>query len=255
MNFELKDEKKMYLLRDHGGVQNCFIDGLLPVLALLISQVPQFGDVVENSVGSHHSESDVDAEESTLLFHDHSGVEAWPNFDAVRIERMGLGGVEHLGTDLFEPQTPHHRVEEDLEEVQMILVSGLHELDPLDHDLVLCAIVLSLKRRKVAYLAQAVQVGSPVDVELKLLPGFILDLLENGLSQWTRVLRNLRIEFDGVLVDTLDLLLIELQLVVIREELDLSTSGFRISLRLGGKQRHVLIGLHGLVMAELKICV
>lgn len=246
-------KRKIYLLRDYGGVQNCVIDGLLPVLALLISLVPQFRDVVKNSVGSHHSECNIDAEQSTALFHDHSGVEARPNSDAVRIERMSLGRVEYLRTNLFEPQAPHHRVEEDLEEVQMILVSGLHELDPLDHDLVLGAIVLSLERRNVAYLAQAVQIGSPIDVELKLLPDLILDLLENGLSHWTRVLWNLRIEFDRVLVDSLDLLLIELQLVVIREELDLSTCGFRISLRLGGKQRHILIGLHGLVMAELKI--
>ena len=234
----------MYLPGDYSGVQKCFVDGLLPVLALLISQVPQFGDVIENSVGSHHSESYIDAEQSAALLHDHPGVEARPYLDAVGIESMSLGRIEHLRTNLLKPQTSHHRVEEDLQEVEVVLVGGLHELDPLDHDLVLRTVVLGLERRNVADLAQTVQVGSPIDVEFELCPDLILHLLENCLPQWSRVLRNFWIKFDGVLVDTLDLLLVEFQLVVVGEELDLLTSGLRISLRSGGKQRHVLIGLH-----------
>jgi len=92
--------------------------------------------------------------------------------------------------------------------------------------------VLSFLWRNVADFSQTIQIGSPIDIEFELFFDFILHMLKNCLSKWTRVFRDLRIKFDGVFVDSLDVILIKLKLVVIGEELDLLTAGFWISLRL-----------------------
>lgn len=156
---------------------------------------------------------------------------------------MSFGRIEHLWTDLLEFQTPHHGVEEDFEEVEMIFIGGLHELDPLDIDLVLGAVVFSLVLRKVSNFSETEHVESPVDEELKLLSDLVLDVLENSLSQWTRVVWYLRLEFDGVLVNTLDVL-VELKLVVVGVELLYLSSSFGISLWLLWEEGNTLGGLH-----------
>ena len=50
--------------------------------------------------------------------------------------------VEGLLTDGLEPKTAHHRIEEDLEEVNVIPILLFHDLDPLDADSVLDTIEL-----------------------------------------------------------------------------------------------------------------
>jgi len=97
----------------------------------------------------------------------------------------------------------------------MIFIGGLHQLDPLDGDLVLGAVVLSLVLRKVSNFSEAEHVESPVDEELKLLSDLVLHKFEHSLAQWTGVVRDLRLELDCVLVDSLDFVLVELQLVVV----------------------------------------
>ena len=88
---------------------------------------------------------------------------------------MGSCGVELFRANLFEFESSHHRVEEDFEESQMISISRLHDLDPLDSDLELLAFMLCIEDREVGALAKRVEAGAPVDVELE----FLLDLVSD----------------------------------------------------------------------------
>ena len=101
------------------------------------------------------------------------------------------------------------RVEEDLQEVHVVAIGRLHELNPLDQDLVLGAIVFSLVWWKISNFSETEQIESPINEELELLLDLVLDFLENNLSEVTRVLWDLWLKLHGVLVDTLDLLLVE----------------------------------------------
>jgi len=56
---------------------------------------------------------------------------------------MRIGDVELLLANGLETKRAHHRVEEDLQEVQVIFVSFLHHLNPLNGDLVLLAFLLT----------------------------------------------------------------------------------------------------------------
>lgn len=55
---------------------------------------------------------------------------------------MSVGLVESLLADCLETKRAHHRVEEDLQEVKVVLVSLFHDLDPLDGDSVLLSFML-----------------------------------------------------------------------------------------------------------------
>ena len=126
----------------------------------------------------------------------------------------------------------------------MVFVGGFHELNPLDIDFVLGAIMFSLVLRKVSNFSEAEQIGTPVNEELKLLLDLVLHNFEHSLSQWTRIVWDLWLKLDCVLVDTLDLVLVELELVVVGIELQLLSSSFGISLWSLREEGDVLAGLH-----------
>jgi len=142
---------------------------------------------------------------------------------------VGLGGIERLGTDGLELESSHHGVEEDFEEVQMISVGGFHDLDPLDGDFVLGAVMCSLVGWQLSALAKTVDAGTPVDEELKLLLDLRSDDLEHLLTESFGVVGDLWLELAGVLVDALDLLLVECDLEVVGVELELSASSLWVS--------------------------
>jgi hypothetical protein len=94
-------------------------------------------------------------------------------------------------------------------------------LNPLDGHLVLGAIVLSIIDRELSTLSETVDTSAPVDEELKLLFDFVSDRLEHILSELLGVIRNLRLKFDGVFIDALDILLVEVDLEVVGVQLEL----------------------------------
>ncbi len=61
------------------------------------------------------------------------------------VEAVSFGWVERLPADVLELESPHLRVEEDLQEVEVVFVCRLCELDPSYGDLVLGSFVLSVK--------------------------------------------------------------------------------------------------------------
>lgn len=142
---------------------------------------------------------------------------------------MSFGGIERLGSDGLEPETSHHGVEEDFEEVEVVSIGGFHDLDPLDGDLVLGSIVLSNVGWYLSALAKTVDTGTPVDEELELLLDLSSDDLEHVLAESFGVIRDLWLELDGVLVDPLDLLLVKCDLEVVGVQLELSSSGLWVS--------------------------
>lgn len=149
---------------------------------------------------------------------------------------MSFGGIERLGSDGLEPETSHHGVEEDFEEVEVVSIGGFHDLDPLDGDLVLGSIVLSNVGWYLSALAKTVDAGTPVDEELELLLDLVSDALEHVLAESFGVVRDLWLELDGVLVDPLDLLLVKCDLEVVGVQLELSSSGLWVSCWLLGEE-------------------
>ena len=142
---------------------------------------------------------------------------------------MSAGWIEGLWPDGLESEGSHHGVEEDLQEDHVVSVGWLHDLDPLDGHLVLGSVVLCLVDREVSALAETVDAGAPVYEELQLLLDGISDRLENVLSELLGVVRDLRLKLDGVLVDALDLLLVEVDLEVVGVELQYSARSLWIS--------------------------
>ena len=74
-----------------------------------------------------------------------------------------------------------------------------------------------------------------VDEELKFLLDLVSNRLEHQLAELPGVVGDLRLELDGVLVDALDLLLVEVDLEVVGVELELSAWGLWGSFRLFGE--------------------
>jgi len=142
---------------------------------------------------------------------------------------VGSCGVELLRANLFEFESSHHRVEEDFEERQMISIGRLHDLDPLDSDLELLAFVLCFEDRQVCTLAQRVEAGAPVDVELELLLDLVSDAPEDILAKFLGVVWNFRVILYGVLVDALNSSLVEVDLEVVRVQRHLPACRLRVS--------------------------
>ena len=128
--------------------------------------VAQLRDVVQSSVCSNNSKSHIDVKQTSSLLHDESGIESWPDLDVVGVQGVSAGWIEGLGPDGLESECPHHGVEEDLQEDQVVSVGGLHDLNPLDGHLVLGAVVLSLVDREVSALPETVDAGPPANEEL-----------------------------------------------------------------------------------------
>ena len=111
----------------------------------------------------------------------------------------------------------------------MISIGGLHDLDPLDGDLVGGTVMLGLVGGDLGALSKTVNTGTPVNEELKLLFDFVSDRLEHILSELLGVIRNLRLKFDCIFIDALDILLVEVDLEVVGEQLKLLSWSLSIS--------------------------
>lgn len=111
-------------------------------MVALLSVLLKLLHVLEAGVCAHHFEADIHVEQGTTFFHDEARVETRPHLDIVCVKRVSVCLVEALLADGLELERPHHAVEEDLEEAHVVLVVFLHDLDPLDGDLVGDTIVL-----------------------------------------------------------------------------------------------------------------
>ena len=134
-------------------------------------------------------------------------------------EVVSVGLVEGLLPYRLELQTAQHRVEEDLHEVQVVPVGLFHHLNPLNVDGVVHAVVLGRVLWKFCHLLEREDAQSVVDEELELLLDRITTLLEHFLAVCSRVVGNLRLELDSVLVDTLDVVRVEVDREVVRVQL------------------------------------
>jgi len=202
------------------------LDGLLPFSSGFLTQVR---DIIQDGVLPYNFEGYVDVQKSSLLLHDHPRVEARPDLDLVGGESMGSSWVEAPGTDLLELEQTHHVVEEDLQEHKVVAICRFHDLDPLDVDLVLGPIVLSIKDWKVGDLTQTVDAGAPVHSELKLFFDRFPGRTKHILAELLGVVREFRLELQGVLVDALNVLLIVADLEVVGEKLECSTGSLGCS--------------------------
>ena len=70
------------------------------------------------------------------------------------IEVVCVGWVEGFLVDVLKFQTAHHGVEEDLQEVHVVPVGLLHDLDPLDGDGVVHAVVFGRVLRELRHLLE-----------------------------------------------------------------------------------------------------
>lgn len=122
---------------------------------------------------------------------------------------MSICRVKTLLTNCLELETAHHRVEEDLQEVQMILVSLLHDLHPLNGDCVFCPIVLCLIDRQLSHLLEGENTETIIDIKLETLLYFVPALLEYFFAHGTGVVRDLGFKLDSVFVNSLNFLLVE----------------------------------------------
>jgi len=135
------------------------------------------------------------------------------------VQAVSVGLVERLLADLLEAETAHHRVEEDLQEVHVVAIVLLHYLHPLNRDGVLSAVELSFVNWKLGDLLEGENTKAPVNEELKLFFDLVTADLQHLLAHLSRVVRDLRLKLDGVLVDTLDVLGVEVDREVICVEL------------------------------------
>ena len=99
----------------------------------------------------------------------------------------------------------------------MVSISGLHDLDPLDLNLVHSFFMLCLVDWQVCTFPETVETGSPVDEELELLLDLVSDEFEDVLPEFLGVVRDFWLELDGVLVDPFDILLVKVDLEVVGE--------------------------------------
>ena len=111
----------------------------------------------------------------------------------------------------------------------MVTIGGINLLNPLDRDLELGTFVLSIINWKIRTLPETVNASTPVNEELKFLFDCVPDASEYVLPHLLGVVRQLRLELAGVLVDTFDLLRVEVDPEVVREHLELLAWGLGIS--------------------------
>lgn len=214
---------------DNSRPNNSVFDGFLPVLVPAFGIVSHLRDVVEKAISADALESHINVEEGTAFLHDHAGIKSWPNLDVVRVKRMSLGGIERLGSDLLELESTHHGVEEDLQEVAVVFVAGLHQLDPLNRNLVLGAFELSLVDWQVGNLLERENIETPIDEEVELFLDLGLDDSQDILADLPRVVRDLGLELAGVLVDTLDVFGLKVNLEVVGVQLEVPALCFGVS--------------------------
>jgi len=144
----------LVVARNHSAAFHSELDCFLRIKSLLLSLGRQVLQIVEGCVRPDHLEADVDVQQNTSFLHDEARVKSWPHLDVVGSQSMSIGLVESLLADCLELKRAHHRVEEDLHEVKVVLVSLLHDLDPLDADSVLLSFVLSFVDREFSYFLE-----------------------------------------------------------------------------------------------------
>lgn len=122
---------------------NRVISILISLFRIRLHVVHQF----EHRVSANYLETDVNVEKTALFLHDESGVKARPYLDVVGIQAVSRRLIERFLSNGLKAETPHHRVEENLEEIHVVSVVLLHDLDPLDGDLVLDSVILGFVDR------------------------------------------------------------------------------------------------------------
>ena len=144
--------------------------------------------------------------------------------------------VETFLADRLKFKTTHHRVEKDLEEIQMIFVCFFHDLDPLDGDLVGCAFVFSLEDWQLADLLQREDTKAVVNVKFEVLLDFVAALFEDLFAIRTRIVRNLRLKLDRVLVHSLHGGVVKVNGEVVRVEFHWAALGTLGAVGFGGEK-------------------
>lgn len=143
-------------------MQLCFV-----VASFRLDLALEVVHVLKHRVLPHHFEAHVNVEKHPCLLHDKPSIEPWPHLDLMSSEVVSLSRVEALASYALKLDGTHHRAEEDLEEVEVLLVCFLRELDPFDGDLVLNPFMLSLIDRDVSRFLERVDAEAIVYVEVK----------------------------------------------------------------------------------------
>jgi len=205
---------------DNSGSSELSIDVLTWVFLVAFSALTELIQILEHCVGSHNFEADINVEKSTVFSQDHPRVETRPHLDLMRIQRMSICRVESFLSDGLELESSHHRVEEDLHEVEVVLVMLFHDLDPLNGDGVGLAFKFAFEFRQLGDLFEREDAEAPINVEIEVLFDLVTAEFEDLLAHFTGVVGDLRLVLAGVLVDTGDVLLVEVDLEVVRVELE-----------------------------------
>ena len=203
----------------HGGAGHRILDRLLAILATLLGLVTEVVQIVQAVVCPDYLETDVDVEKDACLLHGESRIKTWPHLDVMGVQVVGISLVEALLADSLELERAHHRVEEDLQKVHVVLVSLLHDLDPLDGHSVGHTVMLSRVDGQLWHFLEREDAEAVVNVELELLLDLIAALLEDLLAKGSRIVRDLRLKLHGVLVHTLHVVGVEVDREVVRVEL------------------------------------
>lgn len=232
----------LIVARNHGCTRKRFLNCSLAVTTPRLSLGTQVLHPGQTVVCPNDLEADVNVEKDARLFQGDSSVKARPHLDVVSGEVVSVGLVEGLLPDSLELKTAQHRVEEDLHEVQVVPVGFFHHLNPLDADSIVDTIVFGCVLWKLCHLLEREAAKSIVDEELELLLDLITALLEHLLAVCSSVVGNLRLEFDSVLVDTLNVIRVEVDREVVRVQLQRLALGVAGTLGFLGEESSCSLG-------------
>ncbi len=161
------------------------------------------------------------------------------------VKAVGIGLVEALLANLLKLQTAHHRVEEDLQEVEMVPVGLLHHLDPLNSDCVVHTVVLGSVNWQFSHFLEREYAETVVDKKLQFLFDLVPTFLKHLLAESSGVVRDLGLKLDGVLVNTLDVVRVEVDREVVGVKLERLAFGVSCTLGfLGEEGRCSFCGYH-----------
>lgn len=133
---------------------------------------------------------------------------------------MRIGLIELFLAYGLKAEGPHHRIEEDLQKVHVVFIVLLHDLDPLDRDLIFDSVVFALVDGQLSDLLKGEDTKTPVYVELKLLLDLVAAQLQHVLAECTRIVRDFRLKFDRVLVDSCYVFAVEVDVEKVAVQLD-----------------------------------
>ena len=94
----------------------------------------------------------------------------------------------------------------------MVLVCRLHELHPVNADNVFSSLILWLELGNILLLFETVKAATPLNKEVKVFFDLIFDGLDDLCPHLSRIVWDIRLELQGIFVDTLDAGLIKLKL-------------------------------------------